>query len=160
MNRKASVQWQGTVKAGQGKISTESGALDESPYSFGTRFGDETGTNPEELIGAALAACYSMAFAAQLQISKFTPELIQTDVDVEMKQEADKWSVTDIRIEVAAQAGEITAAELQEQAEITKKNCPVAKLLNANIVVEATLLAADQTLNRGKDSDQSNHATH
>ena len=158
-NKKASVEWQGTVKSGQGKISTESGALNESPYSFNTRFGEDPGTNPEELVGAALASCFSMAFAAQLQKQKFNPELIRTDVDVELRQQEEAWSVTNIKIETSAQAEGISQSELQEAAEVTRKNCPIAKLLNANITVEATLL--NETI-QGRDLREGTrpHATH
>jgi osmotically inducible protein OsmC len=158
MNKKASVEWVGTIKAGNGKISTESGALNESPYSYGTRFGEDVGTNPEELVGAALAACYSMAFAAQLQKHKHQPERIHTDVDVTLKQSGETFSVTEIKIETSAQAGDISESELQEIAEITKKNCPIAKLFNAHITVEASLLTEQSVAAISKDKGQ--HATH
>jgi osmotically inducible protein OsmC len=159
-NKNASVDWQGTIKAGQGKVSTESGALKNAPYSFSTRFGEDPGTNPEELVGAALASCFSMAFAAQLQKQKITPEQIHTEVEVEMKQHDEAWSVTDIRIETSAQAEGISASELQEAAEVTRRNCPIAKLMNANVTVEATLMSAEDSQGRNLREGTRPHATH
>jgi len=168
MNRTASADWQGSVRTGRGKINTESGSLKENPFSFDTRFGDQKGTNPEELIGAALASCYSMALSAQLQKHKFQPEHVHTDVDVQMKQTDETWGVGEIRISTEVKAGDLSSEQLQTIAEETKRSCPIAKLLNAHMTVEARLASGAgltvQNRSAQNSSDQKNsgesHAAH
>jgi lipoyl-dependent peroxiredoxin len=137
MEKFSTVVWKGGLKEGQGKISSESGALKEVPFSFQTRFEDQPGSNPEELIGAALAACYSMALAHELEKIDFTPEKIHTSASVKLVKQTAGFEITDIYLSTQAIVPNLDEGTFKQAAELTKKTCPVAKLLNASIHLEA-----------------------
>jgi osmotically inducible protein OsmC len=139
MNRKASAVWQGGLKDGRGTVSTDSGALSQLAYSFRTRFENEKGTNPEELIGAAHAGCFSMAFSAQLGEAGFTPERIETAATVTLEKGADGFAVTAVALEVSAKVPGADEAKFQAAANKAKEGCPISKLLNAKITMQARL---------------------
>jgi osmotically inducible protein OsmC len=139
LKRKGSAVWQGGLKDGKGTVSTESGALSALPYSFSRRFGDEKGTNPEELIGAAHASCFSMALSMILGEAGITAERIATTSTVSLNQVSGGFAITDIHLDV-----EITAPGAAEDAVLTaankaKEGCPVSKLFKANLTMDAKL---------------------
>ncbi len=121
--------WQGSSRGGIGKVSTGSGAIREQVYSWRMRFEDEPGTNPEELVAAAHAACFSMALASGLGKAGFTPESIHTHAVLTMEQYAGRWSVARVRLEVEGQVPNIDAATFQLQAEDAEQNRPISRLL-------------------------------
>jgi len=139
MKQKASAIWEGSLKEGSGTISTGSGALVAKPYSFRTRFEGEPGTNPEELIGAAHAGCFSMAFSMILGLAGFTPERIETTATVTLEKKDDGFAVTASHLEVTATVPGIGEPAFQDAAEKAKANCPISKLLNATITMDAKL---------------------
>ncbi|MET0313455.1 MAG: OsmC family protein [Hansschlegelia sp.] len=139
MKRTGSAVWNGSIKEGAGTISTESGALDALPYSFKKRFGDEKGTNPEELIGAAHASCFSMALSLMLGEAGFTAEEIKSSSAVTIEQQGGGFTITTVDLSVAAKIPGIDEAQFKEIATKAKEGCPVSKLLNAKINFEATL---------------------
>lgn len=139
MDSKSTVVWQGSLKAGQGKITTESGALKESVYTYGTRFENNPGTNPEELIAAAHAGCFTMAVTNELGSAGITPEQITTIAKVTLSTDGNEPEITQIHLDVSAKlpSGDPEAAEKFEKAAKTaKENCPVSRLLNADIVMD------------------------
>ncbi len=140
MKRTATAQWRGTGKEGKGKISTQSGVLKEAQYGFNTRFEDGPGTNPEELIGAAHAGCFTMATAFALTGAGFNPEQLNTSASVIMEKQGDAWTITEVQLKLDAKIPEISEAKFQEIAAGAKANCPVSRLLNAKISLEAKLL--------------------
>lgn len=139
MDRSASAVWQGGLKEGKGNISTQSGTLAEAQYSFGTRFENGVGTNPEELIAAAHAACFSMALSAQLGGANLTPESISTNVTLTMEKLDSGWTITKSHIDVVGKVPGADAAAFQKYAEAAEKGCPVSKVLNAAISMSAKL---------------------
>ena len=139
MNKSASAHWQGSLKEGKGTISTESGALKANPYGFNTRFEDEPGTNPEELIGAAHAGCFSMAFSMLLGEAGYTAESIDTQAVVTLSKQDDGFAITAVALKMAAVIPGIEQNEFDEIAGKAKSGCPVSKLLKADISLEATL---------------------
>jgi len=139
MKQKASAQWHGTLKEGTGTISTGSGALIDKPYSFKTRFEGEQGTNPEELIGAAHAGCFSMAFSMILGLAGFTPDKIATTATITLEPEDGGFAITASHLDVTATIPGIDEATFQDLAGKAKAGCPVSKLLNATITMEAEL---------------------
>ena len=139
MKRKASAIWQGGLKDGKGSISTESGVLDKTQYSFGTRFENGKGTNPEELIGAAHAGCFSMAFSAELGKAGLTPESIHTTATITMEKTDAGFTVTESHLEVAARIPGADKAKALEIANAAKAGCPISRLLKANITMDAKL---------------------
>jgi osmotically inducible protein OsmC len=139
-DRRASVVWKGSLREGAGNMSTQSGVLDETQYSFRTRFlNDEIGTNPDELIAASLAGCFSMALANELSLSGFPPESIQTKATATMENLAAGWTMTRIQLDVHADVPAVRQAEFMTAAMAAKTNCPIARLLNTNISMTATL---------------------
>ena len=126
--RTARAQWEGTLQEGRGKMALGSGAF-EGAYSFASRFEEGTGTNPEELIGAAHAGCFSMAFAAALGKANFTPTRVATTAKVHLMKGAEGFSITAIDLETEAQVPGIDPAKFQEIAEGAKKGCPVSRAL-------------------------------
>jgi osmotically inducible protein OsmC len=126
--RTSEAQWQGSLKEGKGTMKLGSGAF-EGPYSFPSRFESGTGTNPEELIGAAHAGCFSMALSAGLGQAGFTPNRIHTTAKVHLGAVSGGFAITKIELETEAEIPGIDAAAFQEQAETAKKNCPVSKAL-------------------------------
>lgn len=139
MKKHASAHWQGNLKQGKGTISTESGALSESPYGFNTRFEDQPGTNPEELIGAAHAGCFSMAFSMLLGEEGFTPDSIDTKATVTLDKVDDGFAVTAVHLVMQAKIPKIDQAAFAAIANKAKAGCPISKLLKADISLDATL---------------------
>ena len=139
MNKFASAHWEGDIKKGKGTISTQSGALKDQPYGFNTRFEDEPGTNPEELIGAAHAGCFSMAFSLELGNAGYTADSIDTKAKVTLDKDGDGFSITKIHLDMSASIPGIDDAEFQEIANGAKEGCPVSKVLNAEITLDAKL---------------------
>ncbi len=139
MKKTASAHWQGDLKQGKGTISTESGALKENPYGFNTRFEGAPGTNPEELIGAAHAGCFSMAFSMLLGEENFTPDSIDTKATVTLEKLSDGFAITAVHLKMQARIPGIDQAKFEEIANKAKIGCPVSKLLNADITLDATL---------------------
>lgn len=139
MKQTASAQWQGSLKEGAGTLSTGSGALVNKPYSFKTRFEGEQGTNPEELIGAAHAGCFSMAFSMILGGAGFTPEKIDTTAAITLAQKDGGFAITSSHLDVTASIPGIDDSTFQDLAAKAKAGCPVSKLLNAEITMEARL---------------------
>ena len=141
MQRKASAVWQGGLKEGKGTVSTESGVLSQAQYSFGTRFESGKGTNPEELIAAAHAGCFSMALSAELGKSGIAPEKIETSAAVSLEKLDSGWTVTQVHLDVRAKIPGADNTAFEAAAETAKKNCPISRLLNAKISMQATLEA-------------------
>ncbi|PMZ98347.1 MULTISPECIES: OsmC family protein [unclassified Pseudomonas] len=141
MKKTASALWQGGLKDGKGQISTESGALKQAPYGFNTRFEGTPGTNPEELIGAAHAGCFSMALSMMLGEAGFTPERIDTHAEVSLDKQADGFAITAVHLTLKATVPGASEAQFQEIANKAKAGCPVSKVLNATISLDATLLS-------------------
>lgn len=139
MKRKATAVWNGDLKAGKGSISTESGTLSNAQYSFSTRFEKGVGTNPEELIAAAHAGCFSMALSAQLGEYGIKPEKIETSAIVTMNKLDTGWTITDILLEVKAKIPGADPATFNKAAGEAKAGCPISKVLNANITMNAVL---------------------
>ena len=139
MKRTASAVWNGSLKDGKGTISSQSGVLSQTPYSFRTRFEEEKGTNPEELIAAAHAGCFSMALSMILGQAGMTPERIQTEAAVTLEQMDGGFSVTASHLDVRATIPGANAAAFQDAAEKARAGCPISKLLNAKITMTATL---------------------
>ncbi len=142
MNRSASAVWHGGLKDGKGSVSTESGAVKELQYSFGSRFESGAGTNPEELLGAAHAGCYSMALSSQFTQAGLTPESIETTavVTLEILQDGGP-TITKIHLTTKVKAAGVDAAKFAELANTAKVGCPLSKVLKAaEITLDATLL--------------------
>lgn len=139
INRTASAHWEGDLKQGKGTISTQSGVLDQQPYGFNTRFEDSAGTNPEELIGAAHAGCFSMAFSMLLGEEGFTPEAIDTHAAVTLEKQDDGFAVTAVHLEMRARIPGIADGQFEEIANKAKAGCPISKLLKADITLDAVL---------------------
>ena len=139
MQRKASAVWKGGLKDGKGAISAPGGVLKDTPYSFTTRFENAPGTNPEELIAAAHAGCFSMALSAQLGGANLTPESISTTVTLSLDKLDSGWTITASHIDVVGKVPGADAATFQKFAEAAEKGCPVSKVLNAKITMNAKL---------------------
>jgi len=139
MERTASAVWMGGLKDGKGTISTQSGILADSPYSFVTRFENVKGTNPEELIAAAHAGCFTMALSAQLGTMNFTPQSLRTTARLTLEKLDAGWTISKIHLDVAARIPGITSAAFESAANSAKANCPVSRLLKAEITMTANL---------------------
>ena len=139
MKRTASAVWSGDLKRGKGALSTQSGVLKDTPYSFTTRFESGIGTNPEELIAAAHAGCFTMAFSAFLGGAGFTPQKLSTEATLSMEQMEGNWTITAIQLALTAQVPGITKEKFEEVAATAKANCPVSRVLNAKITLATTL---------------------
>lgn len=139
IKRNATAQWSGSGKDGRGALTTQSGTLADTPYSFTTRFGDGKGTNPEELIAAAHAGCFTMALAFQLSGAAHVPEKLETRADLTMEQEGSGWRIAAIVLTLRGKVPGISRDEFLKHAETAKANCPVSKVLNAAITLNATL---------------------
>jgi osmotically inducible protein OsmC len=126
--RKATAQWDGNLQQGRGTMSLGSGAF-KGQYSFSSRFEEGAGTNPEELIGAAHAGCFSMAFAAGLAKNGFEPKRVSTTATVQLLKQGEGFAITSIELDTEAQVPKIDQAKFQELAEAAKKGCPVSKAL-------------------------------
>jgi len=139
MIRKASAKWQGTGRDGTGTLRTDSGVLNEAPYSYRTRFETAPGTNPEELLAAAHAGCFTMALAFQLQAAGFTPTELATEAAVSIDPEGGGFRITRSALKLTAAVPGIDRAKFGEFAQNAEKNCPVSKVLNAEITLDWTL---------------------
>jgi osmotically inducible protein OsmC len=139
MDRKAKAVWQGTGRDGTGHLTTDSGVLSSTPYSFKTRFENEKGTNPEELIAAAHAGCFTMALAFQLQGAGFTPTELTTQAAVSLDKDGDGFKISKSHLTLQANVPGIDRAKFEELAHVAEKNCPVSKVLNAEISMEFSL---------------------
>jgi osmotically inducible protein OsmC len=139
MKRKASAEWNGSLKDGNGVISTESGLLNKAQYSFSTRFENGAGTNPEELIAAAHAGCFSMALSAQLTTAGTPPARVATTATVTLEKKEAGFTVTNVHLDVTASVPGATEAGFQEAAGNAKKGCPISRLLNTEITMNARL---------------------
>jgi osmotically inducible protein OsmC len=139
MQRKASAVWKGGLKDGKGSLSAPGGVLNNTQYSFSTRFENAPGTNPEELIAAAHAGCFSMALSAQLGGANLTPESISTTVTLSLDKLDSGWTITASHIDVVGKVPGADAATFQKYAEAAEKGCPVSKVLNAKITMSAKL---------------------
>jgi osmotically inducible protein OsmC len=141
MRRKASARWQGPAQEGSGTLSVQSGTLHDTPYSFVARFGDGKGTNPEELVAAAHAGCFTMALSFMLNNEGFTADAIDTEATLTMDQVGSAWTVTAIHLTTRARVPAIDAAKFAEIAGNAKANCPISRLLNCTITLDAALAA-------------------
>ena len=139
MKRRASAIWNGDLKSGKGSISTASGTLSNAQYSFTTRFENGVGTNPEELVAAAHAGCFSMALSAQLGEAGMKPEKIETSATVTMDQLDSGWTITEVLLEVKAKVPGADPAAFMKAANDAKAGCPISKLLKAKITMNAVL---------------------
>jgi len=139
MQRKASAVWKGGLKDCKGSISAPGGVLSNTPYSFTTRFENAPGTNPEELIAAAHAACFSMALSAQLGGDNLTPESISTNVTLSLEKLDSGWTITASHLDAVGRVPGADAATFQKFAEAAEKGCPVSKVLNAKISMNVKL---------------------
>ena len=140
MKRAGFAVWNGSFKDGSGTISTGSGALSGAPYSVNSRFDDRPGTNPEELIGAAHAGCFSMAFSLVLNEANLTPDRIDTEADVTLMKVPDGYSISAVHLVMKAKIPGISEAAFRELADKAKTLCPVSKVLNAKISLDASLV--------------------
>jgi osmotically inducible protein OsmC len=140
MQRKASAQWQGDLKTGKGTVSTSSGVLSKTSYSFSTRFEDGVGTNPEELIAAAHAGCFSMALSGQLGGAGMVAESINTTATLTMEKLDVGWTVTKIHLDVQAKIPGGDASAFGAAANRAKSGCPISRLLNTTITMDAKLV--------------------
>ena len=138
MQSKASAVWQGGLKDGKGEFSTGSGVLSNTPYSFATRFEGQKGTNPEEMIAAAHSSCFAMALSAQLGEAGITPKRIDASATVSLEKTDGGFSVTSSHLVVTVQAPGANRAAVEKAAENAKAGCPISKLLNARITMEAS----------------------
>ncbi len=141
MKKTASAHWQGGIKDGKGTISTQSGVLKEQPYGFNTRFEDKPGTNPEELIGAAHAGCFSMALSKELGEAGMTAESIDTKAEVTLDKQDGGFAITAVHLSLKARIPGADRAAFEKAVETAKTGCPVSKVLNAEITLEAVLEA-------------------
>jgi osmotically inducible protein OsmC len=139
MKRKASAVWKGDLKSGTGTISTESGALANAPYGFNTRFGDVKGTNPEELLGAAHAGCFSMALSNILGEAGLKADSIETEAAVTLDKADGGFAITAVHLTVVARIPGTDAKAFEDAANKAKAGCPVSKVLNATITMDARL---------------------
>ncbi len=140
MERKGSAVCKGGLKDGKGTVSTASGILSNTPYSFATRFEGTPGTNPEELIGAAHAACFSMALSGQLGAAQLTADSIETTSTIKLEKLDSGFTITSAHLDVKARVPNADQAAFTKAAEAAEKGCPVSKVLNAKITMTATLL--------------------
>ena len=140
MQRKGNAIWNGGLKDGTGLVSTESGALLDKPYSFSARFENGAGTNPEELLAAAHAGCFSMALSGQLSSANLTATQIRTQATVTLEKAADGFRITKVHLDVEASVPGATAPQFDTLANAAKAGCPVSRLFNAEISMTAKLI--------------------
>jgi osmotically inducible protein OsmC len=139
MKRTASAQWRGDLKSGKGTVSTASGVLSGSPYSFHTRFEDGKGTNPEELLAAAHAGCFTMALSAQLAAANLTAESLETTCSISLEKQPDGFAITESHLELKAKVPGAAQEAFDTAVANAKAGCPVSKLYNTKITLNATL---------------------
>ena len=141
MKRFGSATWNGDLREGKGSVSTESRALESHPYTFFSRYGEKPGTNPEELLGAAHAACFTMSFVRMLGMAKFLPEQLASKSEVVIEKDGDGFSISSVHLSVVAKIPGIDQATFQSIAMKAKSGCPVSKLMNTDISFEARLVS-------------------
>jgi osmotically inducible protein OsmC len=139
MKRTAHAKWAGDLKGGSGAISTASGTLSQTPYSFHTRFEEGKGTNPEELLAAAHAGCFTMALSGQLSLAGLKAESLETDCTITMEQKDGAFAITESHLELKARIPGASAEAFQTAAQAAKSGCPVSKLFNTTITLSAQL---------------------
>jgi osmotically inducible protein OsmC len=139
MKRTASAVWLGNLKQGSGTVSTGNGALKNTPYSFSSRFENGAGTNPEELIAAAHAGCFTMATSASLGRAGLTPEKLSTEATLTLEQVQGSWTITTIHLQLTGRVPGISREKFAEIAADAKANCPVSRLLKAEIMLDVKL---------------------
>jgi osmotically inducible protein OsmC len=140
MERKGSAVWKGGLKDGKGTVSTASGILNNTPYNFAQRFDNAPGTNPEELIGAAHAACFSMALSGQLGAANLTADSIETTSTIKLEKLESGFTITSAHLDVKAKIPNADQAAFTKAAQAAETGCPISKVLNAKITMTATLL--------------------
>ena len=140
MKRTASARWRGDLKSGKGTLSAPSGVLSDTPYSFHTRFEDAPGTNPEELLAAAHAGCFSMALSAQLAQAGLTAESIETACTITLEKQPDGFAITSSQLELTARVPGASQEAFDKAAQAAKAGCPVSKLYKANITLNSKLV--------------------
>ena len=140
ITRTASAQWQGTGKEGKGTLTTQSGVLSTTPYGFNTRFGDTNGTNPEELLAASHAGCFSMALAFGLTAAGFTPTSIATTARVTLEPDGSGFKISRSALTLEASVPNVSREQFEKIAEGAKAGCPISKVLNADIALECKLV--------------------
>ncbi|WCR09985.1 OsmC family protein [Paracoccus stylophorae] len=136
--RSGSAHWEGGLKDGKGKVSTESGVLSDQPYGFNTRFEDKPGTNPEELVGAAHAACFSMALSKMLEEAGIGNVSVETSSKITLEQDGEGFTVTKAHLTTKV-AGDGDKAKIEDLAQQAKAGCPISKLFNADVTMDATV---------------------
>lgn len=141
MQKFATAHWEGGLKDGKGQISTESGALKDQPYGFNTRFEDKAGSNPEELLGAAHAGCFSMALSGQLAEAGLTADSIDTKATVLLEKDGDGFVIPEVRLSVKAKVPGADKTAFDKAANAAKEGCPLSKVLNAKVVMSAELVS-------------------
>ncbi len=141
MKRTASAHWQGDLKSGNGDISSASGVLNKTRYSFSARFEEGQGTNPEELLAAAHAGCFSMALSAQLGQANLTAESIDTQCSISLEKQPDGFSITESHLDLKAKVPGATQEQFDKAVQAAKTGCPVSKLYKTNITLNAQLLS-------------------
>lgn len=139
MNRNASAIWKGSLREGEGTLTTESGVLLDTQYSYRTPFVEGIGTNPEELMAASLSGCFTMALSSELGLCGFHPERIETTATATLEDLAAGWTVTHMQLDVHANVPDASQARFIDAAIAAKTNCPIARLLKTNISMTATL---------------------
>jgi osmotically inducible protein OsmC len=139
MQRNASAHWTGGLKDGKGTVSSTSGVLKNTPYSFSTRFESQPGTNPEELIAAAHAGCFTMALSAQLGAAGMTAQSIDTTATVTLEKQDAGFAITAVHLQVTAKIPGAEQSKFDQAAKNAKEGCPVSRVLNANITMDAKL---------------------
>lgn len=139
MERRASAQWKGGLKDGKGTMSTASGALKGLPYGFSMRFENAPGTNPEELVAAAHAGCFSMALSAELERAGYRPESVETKATLQFEKMESGWTTRMIHLDTTATVPGADPAKFQAIAEAAKKGCPISRLLKTEITLSAKL---------------------
>lgn len=139
MNRNASAIWKGNLRDGGGTLTTESGVLAKTQYSHGTSFLEGIGTNPDELIAASLSGCFTMALSSELGLCGFHPERIETTATATMEELAAGWTLTRMQLDVRANVPDASQERFIDAAIAAKTKCPIARLLNTNISMTASL---------------------
>src|SRR4051794_23863967 len=139
MKRTANAHWRGDLKSGQGDLSTASGVLSSTPYSFHSRFEDGKGTNPEELLAAAHAGCFTMALSAQLAQANLTAESLETTCTINLEKQPDGFAITESHLELTAKVPGATQEAFDKAVQAAKSGCPVSKLYKTNITLTAKL---------------------
>jgi lipoyl-dependent peroxiredoxin len=137
--RSASAVWNGDLKTGKGTVSSQSGVLSKTPYSFGRRFEDDPGTNPEELVAAAHAGCFTMALSGQLGNAKLVADQLETKATLTFEKTDAGWSVTNIHLELVGSVPGADAETFTKLANVAKQDCPISRLLKTNITLDAKL---------------------